>query len=272
MDKKYPKNEILNDFKSYLLDKGFSSSSVNGYFFGLRGFLDYLANTNIEYTNFSEEDVKNYLKDLNLSPQTKNVVVFSIKKYCLYLSKCQKIFINIDIPIFRVSSDRKFSGDLNIQEVFKNIRSFQKDKNSILRDELIFNLLYYLGIRVSDLVKLKVENFSEDGNLNFSGKRIFVSRNILNIIKKYITELDLGGNSFLFSSLSRANRLRSSSKPLSVKSIEDLFNRYVRPINNDISIKDFRGLYQINNKKSSKINKPYCHNDVYFEKDFLSFI
>lgn len=264
------KDIIIIEFKEYLIEKKFTKSSIDGYVFGLNGFLDYLDNKELNFHEFSNSDIIMYKESLVNSPQTVNVKLAAIKKYCEYLKS--KNNFSLEYNVSSIKTERKKSVNVirDFNDILKNIDLFQKDSDIILRDKLIFGLLYYSGIRTAELVKIKRSDVC-DGHLLINGKKIIINTHLYDDLVAYTDRLNLQGGDYLFFSYSRGNKKNKSDRNLTVKSVEDLFNKYTKFFGDKHSISDLRNSYKLNNEKAVTIDSICNHDEINWHGDCLSF-
>ncbi len=162
----------IDEYIEYLkYQRNYSKHTYDSYKDMLNKFNDYLTQYNITLTNFTYEDVKNYLrkldkKKLSRSSICKNISI--LKSFYKYLFTKNYISSN---PFYTVSLPKKekklpkFIYYNELEDLFS-----KPDLNSDLgiRNRLILELLYATGIRISELVNIKISN------INFSNKSIKV--------------------------------------------------------------------------------------------------
>lgn len=265
------KREILDNVKYYLREKGFAETSIQGYSFGLADFLNYLEKNKYDFENFLNQNIVNYKNSLSCSQQTINVRLFAIRKYCEYLKSQKNIFIDFDVPFVKNPHKRSVNVITEFDKILQNIQLIQKDEVVVLRDKLIFIFLYYLGLRAADLVKIKKEDINEN-YLSLGEKKLVLNSFCSINLKNYINRVDLRDNDYIFFSFSRIYKKNQLNKGLTVKSIEDLFNKYTKFLDSSYSINDLRNSYRINNQKTIEINDAFNHQEINWSGDYLSFL
>ena len=93
-----------------------------------------------------------------------------------------------------------------------------------IKDKLLLEMFYATGMRVSEMVSLKVEDIDyNDGWVRIFGKGskerfVPVGKNILKLLKKYVEEKKLEPNEYLFS--------KSNGKPLTRVSVWKIVKKY----------------------------------------------
>ncbi|MCF7898728.1 MAG: tyrosine-type recombinase/integrase [Candidatus Pacebacteria bacterium] len=148
-------------FKDYLkYNKQLSENTVKIYSDTIKGIESFL-NRRLDCV----EDVYEYLNSKELSPYSYNQKIASLKMYFEYIGavgmetfKFKHIENNMD--------QEKFVKPEVIQTV---IKSFNRNKEGI-KKRLIFNLMLRLGLRVSEVINLKLSNINDDNSITFTRK------------------------------------------------------------------------------------------------------
>ena len=180
IDKKVDKVEKL---RTELKIRGFSPLTARNYSFFVEKFLK---RTNKPAEDVNEDDAKAYLADI-FDSKSKNTVMLAAASLKFFFKEILgKEFANVRMP----KKDSKLPEVLTKDEVKKMIASADNQKS-----RLIISLLYSTGLRVSELVNLKVEdvNFAEKTGWVRHGKgakdRLFVlSENVAREIESYARE------------------------------------------------------------------------------------
>ena len=130
-------------------------------------------------------------------------------------------------------------------------------------------MLYYTGLRTKELLKIKPKNIS-DNILKLYNKNIILKYNFVNNINNYINKLKIKNEQYLF--FSYASQKLNFNSHLTEKSVQDIFNKYKKIIDTDLSIIDLRNAYIRNFKEkliNIKFDKIYSHKIVKFNDDYL---
>jgi len=115
----------------------------------------------------------------------------------------------------------------------EDIDSIKKLLTNQPRDLLLFTIGINNGLRVSDLLPLKVKdlkNLKPGEYLTIREKKtgktnvVMINRQVHKVLKSYIETCNLGDDEFLF-------RSRKGNKPLSVSSVNHLIKSWCRAIN-----------------------------------------
>jgi integrase/recombinase XerD len=179
VNKMYGKSkDILKAFLTYLsAEKGLSKNTVESYRIDLRKFHNFLASKNRELVKFSKSDVIDFLEKLRAEGYSLSSIcrfISSLRGFCKFL-----IIENImkEDPSENLQSPKKWERlpkALSIDEVnslLQSATSVQENDPTMVRDYVMFELLYSSGLRVSELILLKVEDINfEAGFLRVLGK------------------------------------------------------------------------------------------------------
>jgi site-specific recombinase XerD len=265
-----PQEKIINDFRKYLIDKKYTKSSVYTYSFGLTNFLRFLKEHDCEPEVFNNTDIIKFKDSLNNSQQTNNVKLFAIKKYCDYLKAQKNITIDYEVDYAKPTSKKSSNLVDNFDKILQNIQEMAADGLLRSRNLLIFKFLYFLSLRVNDLIKIKKSNIL-DNHLCFGDRNIIINNELVKDLEKYFQETGLQNQEYLF--FSCASRKPDFTKGLTVKSVEDIFNKYTGFLKNKISINDLRNSYNlIKNKSTTEINNVFGHSEITYKKGFLTYL
>ena len=155
----------MNDLKKYeeylLYEKKYPLNTVNSYISDISFFLSYISSMNKKVTDVDKNIVRNYLKilsDLKYKNSTIARKLSSLRSYFAYLLANKKIKNNIFNLINNPKKEKKLPNFLTYQE-FEDL-IFSIDNNDIYakRNKLILELLLASGLRVSELVNIKLED------------------------------------------------------------------------------------------------------------------
>jgi integrase/recombinase XerD len=192
--------DILQNFLTYLAaEKGLARNTIESYRFDLRKFQEFLKSAEKELVLLTKNDVVDFIERLREEGYSLSSIcraISSIKGLCKYL-----IIEHIvkEDPTETLQSPKKWDRlpkALSLNEVKSLLEqgAVGNPRDPIeVRDIVMVELLYSSGLRVSELILLKLEDInSEAGFLRVIGKgskeRIVpVSIRALEKIKQYIT-------------------------------------------------------------------------------------
>lgn len=159
----------LNKFYKYLENKGYQENTITSYQKDLNQFLIYSKNINV--SNIDYEYIRKYLKFLHDKKYNKRSVsrhISSLKSFFKYLLKVGIIKTNPMILITNPKLDKSLPNFVNYYDLEKLLNVSNQNDILGLRNALILELLYSSGVRVSELVNIKLDD------IDFSNNRILI--------------------------------------------------------------------------------------------------
>ena len=168
----------VNEFKNYLkLERSLSNNSIDAYLLDIRKLTSFISenySTSLSIENINVSIIESFIKYLfksESSTYSQARIVSGLKSFFNYLLLEEKIDINpmelIDAP----KLVRKLPETLSIQEIEIIIDAIDVDSKEGMRNKAILETLYSCGLRVSELVNLKVQNlFLDIGFIKVLGK------------------------------------------------------------------------------------------------------
>lgn len=190
--------DIIESVKKEGLRRRYSLRTINSYVFCIKNFLKFCQK---EPKKFTKNDIKDYLNNLsekNKAGSTINVNLQALKFMMEYILNKRKYFYNIKYS----KVPRKLPVVLEKEEIIRLIDSIENKKH-----KLMIKLIYSAGLRVSELLNLKVCDLNLINNFGYvrNGKgnkdRLFIIADSLkHEIFDFIIENSLKQDSFLFNS------------------------------------------------------------------------
>lgn len=190
--------DILEKYQIYLLTvkQKEEKTTVSSYIEDIYKYLEYMENNKIKTAlNIEYQDITNYLKYLdNNNYKTSSIIrkIVSIKLFHKYLSEEYKIK-DVSSKIINPRLRRKLPNILTIEEV-DNLLDIKLNTPFDYRNKAMLELMYSSGLRVSELVDLKLNNIDLDnGYVRCLGKgkkeRIIpIGEIAIEYLKKYRNE------------------------------------------------------------------------------------
>ena len=167
--------QILDDYQLYLITVKYinEDTSVNSYIEDLYKYLEYMEENNIndalKIKHNNIEDYLKYLDDNNYMITSVIRKIVSIKLFHKYLSEKYSIE-DASIKITNPKFYRKLPNILTIEEV-DNLLDIKLKSAFDYRNKAMLELMYSSGLRVSELVNLKLSNIDlENGFVRCIGK------------------------------------------------------------------------------------------------------
>lgn len=198
---------LLNRFLSYLtVERGLSRNTVESYYMDLKGFFNYLSASqplNLSTSAFSREDIVNYmgkLKDDRRSIASVCRFVSSIKSFSKFLV-IEKIISEDPTETLRTPRQwERLPKALGVDDI-KRLLNLGHEPSAFslqplfIRDSAMLELLYSSGLRVSEIISIKVNDLNfEGGFLRVIGKGskervVPMNHRAMEKIKRYVQEL-----------------------------------------------------------------------------------
>ena len=191
--------DLLNNFLIYLsVEKGLSRNTIESYSIDLRKFQEFLSAGDKGSASFSRVDIVDFIERLRGESYAISSIcrfISSIKSLCKYLMIQNLIQEDPSETLQAPKRWERLPKALSISDV----RSFlglisSLTKPTLVRDAVMLELLYSSGLRVSELVSLKLEDIHlEAGFLRVLGKgskeRIVpVNTRAIEKLKSYINQ------------------------------------------------------------------------------------
>ena len=161
--------ELLEDYINYLQNvKNYSDHTCTAYKNDLEQYFDYLKNT--QKNLFDNEDFADYLFSLELAKSTINRKLTSVNNFLLWSSKLDKYKGKTFRKSENLKTEKKLPNILTSNYINNLIDKLPTSTAKDVRNKAIIELLYSSGLRVSELVNLKINDVKNDGSLRVSGK------------------------------------------------------------------------------------------------------
>jgi len=185
-------------YENYLkLEKSLSQNSVSAYINDINKLIDFLEKN---FNKLAPEKVKlhhlksfvEWLNDRGVSPRTQARTISGIKSFYKFLLIDDKITSDPTALLESPKIGRKLPDILSMEEIDSLIEAIDLDKPEGQRNKAMLETLYSCGLRVSELVNLKLTNlFFEQGFIKIEGKAdkerlVPVSGRAVTEINKYL--------------------------------------------------------------------------------------
>lgn len=203
------------ELKQALKLKAYSQKTIKAYIYYNNNFLEFIKKSPRAVT---AADIKNYLEhliDKNFAASTLNLAYSALFFYYANFYK-RRFFISIP----RAKKESKLPVVLSKQEVKKLL-----DQLDNLKHRLILSIIYSAGLRVSEVVNLKVGDLDFQNNLLFvrqskgkKDRRTFISKNLSAELKSFIKNKDY--QDYLF--------LNAMNKKLTTRTVQKIFNNALK--------------------------------------------
>lgn len=168
-------NFYMGQFLEYLkYEKNYSLLTINGYKEDLMFLNDYFNKENINFLEVEYQDIRllyNFLEDKHYSKNTIARHISSIRSFYKYLS-FNKIINNNPFNMAHLpKKDKMLPKFLYYNELMEMFDSINLDNVYGKRNRCILEVLYATGVRVSELVNIKLSDIDFDnGTIKVIGK------------------------------------------------------------------------------------------------------
>ena len=154
----------INQFLYFMnVERSVSSNTIESYKRDLLKFKKYLKSKKIKLLDIARHDILDfllYLKNKKLSDSTIGRNLAAIKTFWKFLVKEQIIKENFLLLVEMPKIWKKIPDVLDKNEIIKLLEGPINDTIVGIRDKAILELLYATGLRVSELVNLKLEDIN----------------------------------------------------------------------------------------------------------------
>jgi integrase/recombinase XerD len=166
----------IKSFQSYLkIERGLSQNTIDNYSFDIERLCTFLEENSIHFSpvTISEESIQQFIysisKEINARSQAR--IISGLKSFFSYL-----IFEEYrnDSPMELIEAPkigRKLPDTLSVEEIDAIIAAIDLSKDEGERNRTMLETLYGCGLRVSELINLKISDlFFEEGFIKITGK------------------------------------------------------------------------------------------------------
>ena len=193
-------DKLIKNFKNYLkIERNLSENTITSYLFDLQKLNIFLEENNFSSnpSHIKESTLKKFVYKISkeIKPSSQARIISGIKRFFDFL-----ILENIlnENPLENIETPKigsKLPTTLTVKEIDKLIDSIDiKSKNKI-RNKAIIEILYSCGLRVSELITLKVSDlYFNESIIKVTGKGnkerfVPISKGAINYIEKYLNEI-----------------------------------------------------------------------------------
>lgn len=159
--------EYIKAFEEYLYENDKSKHTVNAYVSDIKDFLNFYKK---DIKDLYKSDIREYTENLinkEFTIKTINRKLVSLHQYIEYLNYFQGYKIVIKVKQLKVEQQNFINDMLDISSVRRIVRAAEK-RNDI-RAITIFYTLFYTGMRVSEMLQIKLKDIEKD-SIVISGK------------------------------------------------------------------------------------------------------
>ena len=189
-------NSYIKSFQSYLkIERGLSKNTVANYTFDLGRLCAFLLENDISVSpeKIDEETIQQFIYSVSkeVNPRSQARIISGLKSFFTYM-----IFEDYrnDNPMELLEAPkigRKLPDALSIEDIDNLITAIDLSKDEGERNKAIIETLYSCGLRVSELVALRISDlFFDEGFIKITGKGnkqrfVPISKSTQNYIESY---------------------------------------------------------------------------------------
>ncbi|MEA2088326.1 MAG: site-specific tyrosine recombinase/integron integrase [Patescibacteria group bacterium] len=191
----YPSQNPILKLKQEMKLRGFSQKTVKSYLYYITEVLKF-ANKNPKIVN--TKDIRNYLEKLADNKQSASTLNTAYSALKFYFEKIlyRRFFVNIP----RAKKSKRLPEIFTKSEVKKILSTIQNVKH-----KLLLGLMYSSGLRVSEIVNVKVRDLDFENNMlkvrqakGAKDRITIMSKKVVNVLEKYVKNKKL--NDYVFES------------------------------------------------------------------------
>ena len=189
----------IKEFKYYLkVERSLADNSVNAYIRDIRKIADFCSKIKINELNISVNEIREFIADLNsknISARSQARIISGIKAFFKYLIIEDYITNDPTMLIENPKIGLKLPVVLGVDEIELIISSIDLSNKQGERNRAILETLYSCGLRVTELINLKISNINfKEGYIKVIGKgdkeRLTpIGSNALKYISIYVNEV-----------------------------------------------------------------------------------
>lgn len=165
----------IKEFKTYLkIERSLSANTVDSYLRDVKKLARFAKEKKLEELNISKNDIKDFIAEINkegISARSQSRVISGIKAFYKYLILEDYIKVNPTELIESPKIGMKLPDTLSISEIDTLISAIDLSHPQGERNRAILEVLYSCGLRVSELINLKLSNIRfKEGYVKVVGK------------------------------------------------------------------------------------------------------
>ncbi len=159
-------SEYLNKFIEYLKEiKKYSPNTIKAYRIDIEQFISYFEENELEV---NRDNVRDYISNIFVLTKNKATLsrkISSLKTFYNYLVKFGIVSKNVFDSISSPKLDKKMPEILTENEINTFLDNLSEEKFIDIRNKAIFEFIYATGMRISEVVNLRIEDINFNDNL-----------------------------------------------------------------------------------------------------------
>lgn len=160
---------LCQDFEAYLLlERNLTPNTLAAYGVDVAHLMQYLEGEALTLTQMTPDTLHAFLAvvhDMGISPRSQARMIAGIRAFCKFLRMEGYITADPSELIESPRLSRDLPDVLAVEEIDAMIAAIPRDKEEALRNEAIIETLYGSGVRVTELINLRISRLSLDDSL-----------------------------------------------------------------------------------------------------------
>ncbi|MFN4300267.1 MAG: site-specific tyrosine recombinase XerD [Thermaurantimonas sp.] len=191
-------SDFLNDFIEYLkLERGLSQNTEKSYTTDIQKFLDWIDKTGKNVLNITLSDLETFIRESTTGLKSRSIArqITAIRQFYKFL-QIEEYLQENPAELLELPKLEKYLPEvLNVDEINRIIEAIDVSTDEGFRNKTIIEVLYATGIRVSELVSLKLSDiYYEEGLIKVTGKGnkqrfVPIHQNALHLLDIYTKEI-----------------------------------------------------------------------------------
>ncbi len=191
----------IQSFETYLKENGKADKSIESYTGDVTGYIRYIGKKDITFdgqlNRFTINSYKNHLLENNYAPTTINKKLNSLQSMNLYIiesGQMMDMVINLARDRIKIAKGSEKHVEVYSDAIVDSLMFHLETNAKSLRDKVMMELLLYTGVRVSELVSIRIRDIDFlTHQLKVIGKggkyrEIPLKEDIVESVKEYLLE------------------------------------------------------------------------------------
>lgn len=163
------KRKIVDDYLDYLCyEKNYSNNTITNYSDDICEYLDYVDSEGLDFRNILYSDIRFYLMYLKDTKKDNNSSIdrklSAIRGFYKYLANNKVVKNNVFSLVSGPKKSKRLPRFFEYNELEELFDACDLGTSLGQRDRLLLEMLYATGVRVSELVNIKVSDIDEAGH------------------------------------------------------------------------------------------------------------
>lgn len=238
---------LLDDFLLNLKVNNYSEETLYNYERDLNVFENFLKDSQLNFKKLTKKDILNYKAFLTSIDRTtaknqktsQKLSSYSVNRMLSALRAYFKYLIDMDYPaplppevIKMIKTEKKKSQVPELDDLVKMLEApekFEKNKKVALRNRAMLELLFATGLRITELLNLKIDQIDKEGKIFVMGKGkkqrfVYLTPRALKHLNKYL-EIREDTSDYLFLPY-RGLNFKNKDKRISTNYLQAKIKRY----------------------------------------------